>query len=904
MVEEPLFRLRKILAELEAIKGRHTELISVLIPSGGSVIDMMNQLRNEQGTADNIKSKGTRKNVVSALEKTMQHLKLYKKIPDNGVAIYCGNVSEHEGVDDIKLWAIEPPEKLGTKLYWCDQVFRLEPLQDMAAEKEIYGLVVMDNQEASIGMLKGKKIILIRKLESIVPSKTSKGGQCMGLDTLVFAADGNLVRMEDVRKGPNVKSVAFESHAVCDSPVLDAWRTEKEECYKIVTKCPRLEVESSKDHVFFVWEDGRIKEKAAEELKEGDTLLMPEKITVKGMRHKLKTDYFFSFTISMEGRQAIKDARTKRKMSQKQLAAEAGLTQTAESCVELGKRDFKVQNLKKICQVLELDFGKFFAEHVRPKGGVALPDTLNEDLAQLLGYFVGDGNYDKNRIAFSESDPQVARLYAGKIKGTFNAMALIKYRKNKHYHEIRVCSKAVESFMKGELLGSKDALHAGIPSKVLTSEDSVLAAFLKGLFDAEGYMSGGRFGFGVQSRTLATQVQMALLRFGIISSLLEYDCRKNPYSRNHRFTVEISEKESLELLRTNMGFSSRVKAKKLDSIIRNKTDKSEVRQVLASGKAVRALIEEHGMIKQDFPKVCDYFYDRKNIGKRTFANSILKPAEVNKKLHSNLESMLNCNTLPVKIRSITRRNGSIPMADISVSSRNFIANGLLVHNSAARFERVREGLINDFYKEIAENVRKALPKEVKAILFGGPGPAKETFLREEYLSSDLRKMILGPIGTGYSDEAGLEELVERGKEMIKEASIAKERDLVRKFLEYLQKGNGLAVYGIENVLEATRQGAVDIMLMSEGLNMVEVEVECPTGHIFKRFVKSEEAEKQVCQDHKHAAGLLGKMEAHEALEGVAEQFGTKLEVISKETREGEQLAALGGIAAILRYRIS
>ena len=120
-MEEQRYKLKKLVAELSKLRGRHTELVTVYVPAGANLIDTVNQLRNEQGTAENIKSKGTRKNVVSALEKILQHLKLYPKTPVNGLAVFCGNVSEHEGADDIRLWAVEPPDKLEVKRYWCDQ---------------------------------------------------------------------------------------------------------------------------------------------------------------------------------------------------------------------------------------------------------------------------------------------------------------------------------------------------------------------------------------------------------------------------------------------------------------------------------------------------------------------------------------------------------------------------------------------------------------------------------------------------------------------------------------------------------------------------------------------------------------------------------------------------------------
>ncbi|MBI4015951.1 MAG: peptide chain release factor 1 [Candidatus Aenigmarchaeota archaeon] len=177
MVDEGIYKLRVLLKELSTLRGRHTELVSLYVPAGSSLNDTMNLLSNEISLTQNVKSKEVRKNVISALTKVVQHLKLYKQNPPNGLVVFCGNVSEHEGVTDIKIWAIEPPEPVKVKLYWCDQVFKLEPMENMVEEKEVYGLLVMDNQECTVGVLKGKSIRVLKRFDSIVPSKVGKGGQ-------------------------------------------------------------------------------------------------------------------------------------------------------------------------------------------------------------------------------------------------------------------------------------------------------------------------------------------------------------------------------------------------------------------------------------------------------------------------------------------------------------------------------------------------------------------------------------------------------------------------------------------------------------------------------------------------------------------------------------------------------
>ena len=169
--------LENLIENLEGIKGRHTELISVYIPSGANIHTVANQIEAEKSTADNIKSKTTRKNVLDALESISRELKLYKKTPENGIAIFCGNISRKEGQIDIKLFVVEPPKKLGVRLYRCDQEFVLEPLKEMLEVDEVYGLVVMDRREATLGLLEGKQIKVLRKLTSGVPGKIRAGGQ-------------------------------------------------------------------------------------------------------------------------------------------------------------------------------------------------------------------------------------------------------------------------------------------------------------------------------------------------------------------------------------------------------------------------------------------------------------------------------------------------------------------------------------------------------------------------------------------------------------------------------------------------------------------------------------------------------------------------------------------------------
>ncbi len=169
--------LEEILEELGKHRGRATELITVYIPSGQNIYTVSDQLEAEKSTAKNIKSTSTRKNVINALEKITRYLKTMKKTPENGLAVFCGNVSKVEGQEDLKLWGIEPPMPLKVRMYRCDKEFVLEPLREQLEVSEVFGLLVMDRKEATIGMLEGKRIEVLQHMTSGIPSKVRAGGQ-------------------------------------------------------------------------------------------------------------------------------------------------------------------------------------------------------------------------------------------------------------------------------------------------------------------------------------------------------------------------------------------------------------------------------------------------------------------------------------------------------------------------------------------------------------------------------------------------------------------------------------------------------------------------------------------------------------------------------------------------------
>lgn len=174
-----IYKIRKLLSELSDKKGRGTELVTLYVPKSKALHEVINSLREEYGTASNIKSDTTKNHVQDALTKTMQRLKLYKKTPENGIVIFAGAIPGDgpPGSEIVEVFEIMPHQPVQNYLYRCDDHFHLDHLRDMIRDKETIGLLAIEASEAGIGIVSGDKFETIRILTSGIAGKHRSGGQ-------------------------------------------------------------------------------------------------------------------------------------------------------------------------------------------------------------------------------------------------------------------------------------------------------------------------------------------------------------------------------------------------------------------------------------------------------------------------------------------------------------------------------------------------------------------------------------------------------------------------------------------------------------------------------------------------------------------------------------------------------
>ena len=112
--------------------------------------------------------------MVSALTKLQNRLKLYKSVPENGLALFAS---------DTMLVDIEPPESLKARpittcMYMCDNRFHTQILQScLSSNEKTYGFIVVDGKGALFAKLQGNAKEVLASFDVDLPNKHARGGQ-------------------------------------------------------------------------------------------------------------------------------------------------------------------------------------------------------------------------------------------------------------------------------------------------------------------------------------------------------------------------------------------------------------------------------------------------------------------------------------------------------------------------------------------------------------------------------------------------------------------------------------------------------------------------------------------------------------------------------------------------------
>eukprot|EP01147_Barroeca_monosierra_P002962 gene2962-5763_t len=172
-----LWKIKKLIKNLEAARGNGTSMISLIIPPKDQVSRVQKMLADEYGTASNIKSRTNRLSVLGAITSVQQRLKLYTRVPENGLVVYCGTIVTEEGKEKKVNIDFEPFRPINTSLYLCDNKFHTEALSSLLEDDHKFGFIIMDGNGSLFGTLCGNTREVLHKFTVELPKKHGRGGQ-------------------------------------------------------------------------------------------------------------------------------------------------------------------------------------------------------------------------------------------------------------------------------------------------------------------------------------------------------------------------------------------------------------------------------------------------------------------------------------------------------------------------------------------------------------------------------------------------------------------------------------------------------------------------------------------------------------------------------------------------------
>ncbi|KAI0648350.1 peptide chain release factor eRF/aRF subunit 1 [Trametes meyenii] len=193
-----MWKVKKLIKSLDAARGAGTSMISLIVPPKDQISRISAMLTQEYGTASNIKSRVNRLSVLAAITSTQQRLKLYNRVPPNGLVLFVGTILTDEGKEKKVSFDFEPHKPINTSLYLCDNKFHTEALQELLESDSKFGFIVMDGNGTLFGTVAGNTREVIHKFTVDLPKKHGRGGQ----SALRFA------RLRDEKRHNYVRKVA------------------------------------------------------------------------------------------------------------------------------------------------------------------------------------------------------------------------------------------------------------------------------------------------------------------------------------------------------------------------------------------------------------------------------------------------------------------------------------------------------------------------------------------------------------------------------------------------------------------------------------------------------------------------------------------------------------------------
>jgi phosphate starvation-inducible protein PhoH len=347
-------------------------------------------------------------------------------------------------------------------------------------------------------------------------------------------------------------------------------------------------------------------------------------------------------------------------------------------------------------------------------------EEIDEELAYIMGALTGDGCLtQRNRIVLTSADESLVAAFYG-LAARFGLRVFPNGGEQRPYDHVIVSSQLYQLFEHLDLSTGK-ARTKRIPRSVLTAPESIVAAFLRGLFDTDGTIErrDGLVSLNSVSERLMREVQIVLLNFGVVASR---SVKKGRYQgkphRSHLLTIAGAEAERFHEL---IGFGLERKRARRQA----RPPNTNVDVVSHLGPSIRAAVATATFSRLEHKLFDDYRRERRRPSYIKLAQ-ILGSLDAHAAQGCALDQMRDLVERRLLFAEIVAAEPSrAQVFDLTVpGTHSFVANGFINHNT---------------YLAVAMAIQALWAKRVNRIVLARP--AVEAGEKLGFLPGDLQDKV-------------------------------------------------------------------------------------------------------------------------------------------------------------------
>jgi len=533
-------------------------------------------------------------------------------------------------------------------------------------------------------------------------------GKCVSADTLIQIADGRIARADEIferhKTGAAIErpdGVAYEANDlkllsttpegnVTTRRATHVWKLRADRLVEVQTRAG-YSVKCTPEHKFLAMSaNGELSYVEAQNLSLGDHLVIPTKVNVSskglsevksGILARLSDDFLVKVSTKFKGQMV---AFAKGRMQR--LGAEFG---DSQFIFHLEKGYFRASVFRKATLAMgvsleaaydEIEGVKFAspkrrATHRSPWITVPRNEKGFEALAYVVGLLLGDGLAGTGHLANTSS--YLMDLFLINVEEAFGVGASRAWRRTS-YIVSHKGGKSLHRFLVDafEYPITNKSRSIRVPEIISMMPDPFVAKFLRGFFDAEGFVQENRnVGVGCEGVALMRQLPMLLARFGCLA----YFGKKG-----HSREIFISGKANVKAFVEQIGFGE--KEKMLEARIKSET--SETSRIFditpIPGEFLRKIREGHKVIWDERFQITT-FETRSKISRDVIRHL---PAALPSYGSKTLLETVN-NYASVQVSGLKVIEEACDVYDFTVEEyHNFLGNGLIIHNTSL-LDRIR-----------------------------------------------------------------------------------------------------------------------------------------------------------------------------------------------------------------------